>query len=127
MSLNDPISDMLISIKNGHNSNKDFVYVPSSNVKKNILLVFRREGYIIDFELDGYFIKIYLKYFNNKPVIEYIKRISSPSLRIYKGSRKLPNVFSGLGVAVVSTSQGIMTEKDARKKGIGGEIICYVA
>ncbi|WDI78574.1 30S ribosomal protein S8 [Candidatus Purcelliella pentastirinorum] len=127
MSLHDPISDMLVSISNGQKSNKILIFVPNSNIKRNILLVLKNEGYIIDFELNGYFIKIFLKYFNDKSVIEYIKRVSSPGLRVYKPTNQLPNVLSGFGIAIISTSQGVMTDKDARKKGIGGEIICYVA
>ncbi|WDI79122.1 30S ribosomal protein S8 [Candidatus Purcelliella pentastirinorum] len=127
MSLHDPISDMLVSINNGQKSNKTLIFVPNSNIKRNILLVLKNEGYIIDFEPNGYFIKIFLKYFNNKSVIEYIKRVSSPGLRVYKPSNQLPKVLSGLGIAIVSTSQGIMTDKDARKRRIGGEIICYIA
>ena len=131
MSMNDPISDMLTRIRNGQSSNKKTVSMPSSSVKKSIAEVLKNEGYIIDFEvitensIDN--LVIQLKYHKGIPVIEDIQRSSRPGLRVYKNKEDLPKVLGGLGVAIISTSAGVMSDKEAREKGIGGEVICTVS
>ncbi len=131
MSMNDPISDMLTRIRNGQSSNKKIVSMPSSSAKKAIAEVLKNEGYIIDFELitensiDN--LVIQLKYHQGLPVIEDIQRSSRPGLRVYKNKEDLPQVLGGLGVAIISTSAGVMSDKEAREKGIGGEVICTVS
>jgi small subunit ribosomal protein S8 len=130
MSLSDPISDMICSIKNAQAVNKESTVTPASNVKKGILSVLQQEGYIRSFELvekDNHpFIKINIKYYRNQPVIEMIKRVSKPGLRNYSGKDDLPRVDAGFGTAIISTSQGIMTDKSARAAKIGGEVLCIV-
>ena len=131
MSMNDPISDMLTRIRNGQSSNKKTVSMPSSSAKKSIAEVLKNEGYIIDFEvitensIDN--LVIHLKYHKGIPVIEDIQRSSRPGLRVYKNKEDLPQVLGGLGVAIISTSAGVMSDKEAREKGIGGEVICTVS
>mgnify|MGYP001410695229 FL=1 len=131
MSMNDPISDMLTRIRNGQFSNKKTVRMPSSSAKKAIAEVLKNEGYIIDFEvitentIDN--LVIQLKYHQGIPVIEDIQRSSRPGLRVYKNKEDLPQVLGGLGVAIISTSAGVMSDKEAREKGIGGEVICTVS
>ena len=131
MSMNDPISDMLTRIRNGQSSNKKTVSMPSSSAKKSIAEVLKNEGYIIDFEvitensIDN--LVIQLKYHKGVPVIEDIQRSSRPGLRVYKNKEDLPQVLGGLGVAIKSTSAGVMSDKEAREKGIGGEVICTVS
>lgn len=131
MSMTDPIADMLTRIRNGLAAGKAEVAMPSSKVKKSIAQVLKDEGYISDFaveDIDGKpVLNITLKYYEGKPVIEMIKRVSRPGLRVYKGRTELPKVQGGLGVAIVSTSQGVMSDRAARKGGHGGEVICYVA
>ncbi|MCE0556545.1 30S ribosomal protein S8 [Motilimonas sp. E26] len=130
MSMQDPIADMLTRIRNGQAANKVAVKMPSSKQKVAIAAVLKEEGYIADFAVVGEAkpeLEVTLKYFQGKKVIDSIKRVSRPGLRIYKSSSELPKVLDGLGVAIVSTSQGVMTDRAARKAGIGGEIICYVA
>lgn len=130
MSMQDPVADMLTRIRNGQSANKYSVKMPSSSFKKSIVKLLKQEGYIKDFNITGdskLELEIILKYFKGKPVVEVIKRISRPSLRIYRKKNKLPKVLSGLGIALISTSQGIMTDRTARKSGLGGEIICYIA
>ncbi|AHG59892.1 30S ribosomal protein S8 [Buchnera aphidicola] len=130
MSMQDPVSDMLTRIRNGQLANKYSVTMPSSKLKKSITRLLQQEGYIQDFHITGdsqLKLQIILKYFKGKPVIEKIQRISRPSLRIYKKKNNLPKVMAGLGIAVISTSQGVMTDRMARQEGLGGEIICYVA
>lgn len=130
MSLSDPISDMICSIKNAQAVNQESTVTPASKVKKGILSVLQQEGYIRSFEVvekDSHpFIKINIKYYRNQPVIEMIKRISKPGLRQYRGKDDLPRVDAGFGTAIVSTSQGIMTDKSARAAKIGGEVLCVV-
>ena len=130
MSLSDPISDMICSIKNAQAVNQESTVTPASKVKKGILSVLQQEGYIRSFEdveKDNHpFIKINIKYYRNQPVIEMIKRISKPGLRQYRGKDDLPRVDAGFGTAIVSTSQGIMTDKSARSAKIGGEVLCVV-
>ena len=131
MSMNDPISDMLTRIRNGQSSNKKTVSMPSSSAKKAIAEVLKNEGYIIDFEviaensIDN--LIIHLKYHQGIPVIEDIQRSSRPGLRVYKNKEDLPLVLGGLGVAIISTSAGVMSDKEARERGIGGEVICTVS
>ena len=131
MSMNDPISDMLTRIRNGQSSNKKTVSMPSSSAKKSIAEVLKNEGYIIDFEvitensIDN--LVIQLKYHQGIPVIEDIQRSSRPGLRVYKNKEDLPQVLGGLGVAIISTSAGVMSDKEAREKGIWGEVICTVS
>ncbi|MEO5343193.1 MAG: 30S ribosomal protein S8 [Gammaproteobacteria bacterium SHHR-1] len=131
MSMSDPIADMLTRIRNGQQAGKASISLPGSKLKAAIAKVLKDEGYISDFSLsssDGkQQMQIDLKYFQGGPVIEMIKRVSRPGLRIYKGSTELPSVRSGLGVAIISTSKGVMTDRAARAAGQGGEVIAYIA
>lgn len=130
MSMQDPISDMLTRIRNGQAASKVSVKMPSSKQKVAIAAVLKAEGYITDFAVAGDTkpeLEVTLKYFEGKKVIDTIKRVSRPGLRIYKGANDLPKVMAGLGIAIVSTSQGVMTDRAARNASIGGEIICYVS
>ncbi|PVX39733.1 SSU ribosomal protein S8P [Pasteurella langaaensis DSM 22999] len=130
MSMQDPIADMLTRIRNGQAANKVAISMPSSKLKVAIANVLASEGYIESVKvLEGVKpeLEITLKYFQGKPVVESIQRVSRPGLRIYKRKDELPKVMGGLGVAVVSTSKGVMTDRAARQAGLGGEIICYVA
>ncbi len=131
MSMSDPIADMLTRIRNGQAVNKESVRIPSSNLKKAIASVLKDEGYIKDVsfeEVDGKpFMVIELKYYQGQPVIEWIKRVSRPGLRVYKGKDELPNVRGGLGIAIISTSKGVMTDRAARASGYGGEVLAFVA
>lgn len=131
MSMSDPVADMLTRIRNAQMAEKKIVNMPSSKIKVNISNVLKSEGFIEDFKVttEGAMgsLEIQLKYYNDEPVIELIKRISRPGLRIYKPSSELPIVMNGMGVAIISTSLGVMTDKVARKKGVGGEILCHVA
>ena len=130
MSMQDPIADMLTRIRNGQAANKVAINMPSSKLKVAIANVLAAEGYIERFKvLEGAKpeLEITLKYFQGKPVVESIQRVSRPGLRIYKRKDELPKVMGGLGVAVISTSKGVMTDRAARQAGLGGEIICYVA
>ncbi|MDA3977746.1 MULTISPECIES: 30S ribosomal protein S8 [Gallibacterium] len=130
MSMQDPIADMLTRIRNGQAANKIAINMPSSKLKVAIADVLAKEGYIESFKvIEGVKpeLEITLKYFQGKPVVESIQRVSRPGLRIYKRKDELPKVLGGLGIAVVSTSKGVMTDRAARQAGLGGEIICYVA
>ena len=130
MSMQDPIADMLTRIRNGQAANKVAISMPSSKLKVAIANVLADEGYIESVKVvEGVKpeLEITLKYFQNKPVVESIQRVSRPGLRIYKRKDELPKVMGGLGIAVVSTSKGVMTDRAARQAGLGGEIICYVA
>ena len=130
MSMQDPISDMLTRIRNGQAASKVSVKMPSSKQKVAIAAVLKAEGYITDFAVAGDTkpeLEVTLKYFEGKKVIDTIKRVSRPGLRIYKGANDLPKVMAGLGIAIISTSHGVMTDRAARKASIGGEIICYVS
>jgi len=127
--MNDPISDMLSRIRNANQALLPAVEMPHSKMKESIASIFKREGYIMDFAVEGKLpktMKLKLKYQGKKSVIEGMRRISTPGLRRYVGSTDIPRVRGGLGVAVVSTSEGVMTGNQARKKNIGGELICYV-
>jgi small subunit ribosomal protein S8 len=130
MSMSDPIADMLTRIRNGHMANKSQVSMASSQKKVNVASVLKDEGYIAGFNVEGEskpVLTIELKYFEGQPVIEDIKRVSRPGLRIYRGKGELPRVLNGLGIAVVSTSHGVMSDRRARAEGHGGEVICTVA
>ena len=129
MSLQDPISDMLTRVRNAQKARKVNVVMPSSNQKVNIATVLKNEGYITDFSVSDDVKKeltIELKYYQGEPVIESIKRISRPGLRIFKSKDELPSINGGLGIAIISTSSGLMTEKQARTAGHGGEVLCTV-
>ena len=129
MSLQDPISDMLTRVRNAQKANKVNVVMPSSKQKVSLAAVLKNEGYVTDFSVsDGAKkeLTIELKYYLGKPVIESIKRISRPGLRIFKAKDELPSVNAGLGVSIISTSRGLMTDKQARAAGHGGEVICSV-
>ena len=130
MTMTDPISDMLTRIRNGQKARKTSVAMPSSKVKVAVANVLKDEGYITDFEISGdgaeKALNVELKYFEGKPVIEKVERVSKPGLRIYRGKDELPKIQNGLGVAVISTSKGIMTDAAARAEGQGGEILCIV-
>lgn len=129
MSMQDTLADMFTRIRNAQLASKASVRMPSSKMKVSVAQVLADEGYIAGFSVEGDVkpeLVIELKYFNGKPVIEKIERVSKPSLRQYRGRNSLPKVEGGLGVAIVSTSQGVMTDRAARKAGIGGEVICTV-
>ena len=131
MSMSDPIADLLTRIRNAQMVAKSTVVVPSSKVKVAIAQVLKDEGYIDGFQVkaDGKKseLEITLKYYAGRPVIERIERVSRPGLRVYKGCEKLPQVMNGLGVAIVTTPKGVMTDRKARAAGVGGEMLCYVA
>jgi small subunit ribosomal protein S8 len=131
MSMSDPVADMLTRIRNGQSAGKQSVVMPASKLKTAIANLLKAEGYVADVasaEIDGKpAMEVTLKYFQGEPVIESIKRVSRPGLRIYKNRDELPKVRGGLGVAIISTSKGIMTDRAARKAGIGGEVIAFVA
>ena len=131
MSMSDPIADMLTRIRNGQSVEKAVVVMPSSKMKIAIAQVLRDEGYI-----DGFVVRneggrseleIALKYYAGRPVIERIERVSRPGLRVYKGHDQIPQVMNGLGVAIVTTPKGVMTDRKARQTGVGGEVLCFVA
>jgi len=131
MSMSDPISDMLTRIRNAQMAEKITVTMPSSKIKTAIAKVLQDEGYVEGFKVvdhDGKpVLEIGLKYYSDRPVIEMIQRVSRPGLRVYKGSEEIPRVMNGLGIAIVSTSKGLMTDRKARANGIGGEVLCVVA
>ena len=131
MSMSDPISDMLTRIRNAQASEKTSVVMPSSKLKVAIAKVLKDEGYIEGFAVTGEQtrpqLEIALKYYAGRPVIEKIERVSTPGLRIYKGKDEMPRVMNGLGIAIVSTSRGVMTDRKARATGVGGEVLCIVA
>ncbi|MGH8461685.1 MAG: 30S ribosomal protein S8 [Stenotrophobium sp.] len=131
MSMNDPISDFLTRIRNGQQAGKKQVVSPSSLMREAIAKVLKEEGYVADFSVtaDGgkKTIAVTLKYFQGKPVIERIERVSKPSLRIYKGKDELPKVLGGLGIAILSTAKGVVSDRQARAAGHGGEVLCIVA
>ena len=130
MTMTDPISDMLTRIRNGQKARKLSVSMPASKAKEAVANVLKDEGYITGFSVSGEGaekeLSVELKYFEGVPVIEKIQRASRPGLRIYRGKEGLPKVLGGLGVAIVSTSAGVMSDRQAREKGIGGEVICVV-
>ena len=131
MSMSDPIADLLTRIRNAQSVNKTTVAMPSSKLKVAIARVLKEEGYIEDFAVADQGgkpeLRIELKYYAGRPVIERIERVSRPGLRIYRGKSEIPTVMNGLGVAIVSTPKGVMTDRKERATGTGGEILCYVA
>jgi len=131
MSMSDPIADMLTRIRNAQSVNKPSVTMPASKLKGSIAKVLKDEGYIEEFAVHDKGgkpeLEIGLKYYAGRPVIEKIERVSRPGLRIYRGNQDIPKVMNGLGVAIVSTSKGVMTDRKARAAGIGGEVLCVVA
>ena len=131
MSMSDPIADMFTRIRNAQRVDKQTVAMPSSKIKVAIAAVLKDEGYIDGFQVRGEEgkpqLEVQLKYYAGRPVIERLERVSRPGLRIYKGRDSLPQVLNGLGVAIVTTSKGVMTDRRARQTGLGGEVIGYVA
>ncbi len=131
MSMTDPVADMLTRIRNAQSANKTQVSMPSSKVKVSIAKVLQEEGYIASYQVDDNAGKttltIVLKYYEGKPVITTIERISRPGLRVYKSAKDLPKVINGLGVAIISTSKGVMADRKAREIGQGGEVMCAVS
>ena len=131
MSMTDPIADMLTRIRNGQKARMVSVSMPASKAKEAVAKVLKDEGYIMSYSTEGEgaesTLSVELKYFDGVPVIERIQRASRPGLRIYRGKQDLPKVLGGLGVAIVSTSAGVMSDRQAREKGIGGEVLCIVS
>ncbi|MGD1804506.1 30S ribosomal protein S8 [Dapis sp. BLCC M126] len=132
MAANDTISDMLTRIRNSCMAQHTTTKVPATKMTRSIAKVLKEEGFIGEFEQEGEGIKKYLvislkyKGKNRQPIIRYLKRVSKPGLRVYKNRKELPRVLGGIGIAIISTSSGIMTDREARKRGIGGEVLCYV-
>lgn len=131
MSMSDPVADLLTRIRNGQSAKKESVVAPASNLRANLLEVLRREGYIRNFErynistgIDE--IRIELKYYDGEPVIKEIKRISRPGRRVYSGIKDLARVYNGLGISILSTPQGVMSDAEARAANVGGEVLCQV-
>ncbi len=131
MSMTDPIADMLTRIRNGQKASKVSVSMPSSTAKVALARVLQDEGYITGYSTETEGVKteltVELKYFEGTPVIENVQRVSRPGLRVYRGNEELPKVLGGLGVAIISTSAGVMSDRQARKQGIGGEVLCVVS
>jgi small subunit ribosomal protein S8 len=130
MPVTDPISDFLTRIRNASRAKKVSVEIPSSNLKKNLAEILKKQQFIHDYSLiedkKQNILKIFLKYSKGAPALNGLKRISTPGLRVYKNADELPRVLNGLGIAVVSTSKGLLTDKEARREAIGGEIVCYI-
>ncbi|HIS54837.1 TPA: 30S ribosomal protein S8 [Candidatus Galligastranaerophilus gallistercoris] len=130
MTITDPIADLLTRIRNANMVNHAEVEIPASKLKIELVKILKEEGYIQNYEIkekDGFkVIVVELKYISNKPVIRGLQRVSTPGLRSYSKAKNLPRVFGGMGVAIISTSKGLMTDKLARKENIGGEVLCYV-
>jgi len=131
MSMTDPIADMLTRIRNGQKARKVTVSMPASTAKEAVAAVLKDEGYITGFGVSGEgatkSLEVELKYYEGTPVIETVQRVSKPGLRVYRGKEELPKVLGGLGISIVSTSAGVMSDRQAREKGIGGEVICVVS
>ena len=130
MPVTDPISDLLTRIRNAARAKKIRVDIPSSNMKKNLVEILKQQKFIEDYEIledkKQNILRIKLKYFNGESAISGLKRISTPGLRVYKPADSLPRVLNGLGIAVISTSKGLMTDKEAKSKALGGEIVCHI-
>lgn len=130
MSMTDPIADMLTRIRNGQHARREEVSMPSSKIKRAIASVLKDEGYIDDYRVDEVdskpVLNVKLRYYEGKPVIETLQRVSRPGLRRYEGKKTLPKVANGLGTAIISTSRGVMTDRQARESGHGGEVLCIV-
>jgi len=131
MSMTDPIADMLTRIRNGQKARKVSVSMPSNTAKVAVAKVLKDEGYIVGYSTETEGVKteltVELKYYEGTPVIENVQRVSRPGLRVYRGNEELPKVLGGLGVAIISTSAGVMSDRQARKQGIGGEVLCVVS
>ncbi len=130
MSMQDPLADMLTRIRNGQMAKKAAVTMPSSKTKIAVAKVLVEEGYVASYSVNEEAkpeLTVELKYFEGKPVIDDLKRVSRPGLRIYKAKDEVPNVLGGLGIAIVSTNKGVMTDRAARAAGVGGEVLCYVS
>lgn len=131
MSMTDPIADFLTRLRNGQSARKKTIVSPSSKMKEAIAAVLKEEGYIADYSVSAEAgkkaITVALKYYQGKPVIERLERISTPSLRVYKGKGSVPKVLGGLGIAIVSTSKGVVSDRKARAAGEGGEVLCVVS
>ena len=132
MSMTDPLADLLTRIRNGQQAKKDSIVTPTSKLRKNVLSVLEREGYIRGFQDEdlgdakkGY-TRIELKYFEGQPAIQYLQRVSKPGLRVYSGAQELPKVRSGLGITIVSTPKGVLSDAEAREQNVGGEVLCQV-
>jgi len=129
--MTDPIADMLTRIRNGQKARKVSVSMPASTAKEAVAAVLKDEGYITGFDTSGEgaakSLNVELKYFEGTPVIETVQRVSKPGLRVYRGKEELPKVLGGLGIAIVSTSAGVMSDRQAREKGVGGEVLCVVS
>ncbi len=131
MSMTDPLGDLLTRIRNGQRARMSIVLSPASNLRANVLSVLKDEGYIRDYERDDIVVgkpelKIHLKYFEGEPVIREIKRVSKPGRRVYSGIRDLPRICNGLGIAILSTPRGVMSDSQARENNVGGEVLCSV-
>jgi small subunit ribosomal protein S8 len=130
MPVTDPISDFLTRIRNASRAKKVSVEIPSSNLKKNLAEILKKQQFIHDYSLiedkKQNILKIFLKYSKGAPALNGLKRISTPGLRVYKNADELPRVLNGLGIAVISTSKGLLTDKEAKREAIGGEIVCYI-
>lgn len=130
MSFSDPVSDMLTRIRNAHLAGHEFVNVPHSRLKGELARILKKEGYILDYQIENGLpktLRIYLKYVaENQPAIRGLRRYSRPGYRRYAGAREIPRILGGMGIAVLSTSRGIMTDAEARKKNVGGELVCTV-
>jgi small subunit ribosomal protein S8 len=130
MPVTDPISDFLTRIRNASRAKKVSVEIPSSNLKKNLAEILKKQQFIHDYSLvedkKQNILKIFLKYSKGAPALNGLKRISTPGLRVYKNADELPRVLNGLGIAVVSTSKGLLTDREARREAVGGEIVCYI-
>lgn len=131
MSMTDPIADFLTRIRNGQLSGKPEIAAPASRIKLALAKVLKDEGYIEDFAIDGDSkkptVKVRLKYYQGRPVIDRLERVSRPGLRVYKAKDELPKILGGMGVAIISTSQGVMSDREARAAGHGGEVLCIVS
>lgn len=131
MTMTDPLSDLLTRVRNGQRASKASVTMPSSKLKSSVCSLLKQEGYIEDYKVEAAGAKskltVHLKYYKGLPVIESIQRVSKPGRRVYKSANDLPSVLGGFGVAVISTSKGLMTDKDARQSGQGGEVLCTVS
>ncbi len=131
MSMTDPLGDLLTRIRNGQRARMSIVLSPASKLRANVLSVLKEEGYIRDYERDEIVVgkpelKIHLKYFEGEPVIREIKRVSKPGRRVYSGIRDLPRICNGLGIAILSTPRGVMSDSQARENNVGGEVLCSV-
>jgi small subunit ribosomal protein S8 len=133
MGMSDPIADMLTRIRNAQAMAKEFVSMPASNMKVSIARVLKLEGYISDYKIEKIdhehksTLVVTLKYYEGRPVIENVRKVSRPGLRVYKNKNELPQVMNGLGIAIISTSKGVLSDRNAKAQGLGGEILCYVS